>query len=1030
MSLSAQQRAAVERRGQDVCVVAGPGSGKTRVLVERFAWLVDQGVSPLRILAITFTEKAAYEIKKRLVERFAARPEVRRQIERAYVSTLHAFCLRLLKENAIAAGLDPRFDLLDERQQTAELHAAAAQALDDLFERRPHELRRLLESWRTERPVEDILAVCEAVRLSGRPIASLRETPFPEGAFDRLVASVRAMRRASPRGTTDAQRRKLAELDEWLSGVPQRPFAAAHFEHLKGFKCDKRWPRDHPIYAAIDGVREQLEEARAELVAAYYSAQRETLIRTLEHFDEIYRAKKRALSRLDFSDLEEQAIALLRANGELRENVRENFEAILMDELQDTNPLQWELMDLVRTPGRFFAVGDINQSIFGFRHAEPRVFERFRQAVSARGVVDRLGENYRSRSEVLAAVDRVCSGLGGIVENQLEPVRRFTRGGAPVEIVAAHSDEWDGAEAAEAAWIAGRIRELQREMQIEDRAGGVRAARFRDFAVLVRNTGFIDALEPELAKRHVPYLLTRGRSFFEEPEVTDLVAALRAIENPLDEAALAAAARSPLFGIRDEALLRFKLDGKDPEEFGELRRLLNDVRRWKDELPPDRLLARLLDACGYEEGARPGERANIDKLLALLRDWHAARPAPLSEWLELLANLRQEHEEPNAPANDSPDAVHVMSIHASKGLEYPVVFLAALHKGVETRKASLLYRPERGLGVRWRDPMKDAGISDAVHIANGQEVAEKEEQEADRLLYVAMTRAEERLVLSFSYSDASRPLPPWPQRVLDAFGVTLTEITVTEPARAPEEGAAEAAPAGEPEALRRPSVTLYDATASVTAVAQFVECPRRYYLERYLGMAPVQAHFDEDEDVPKDHAAGELSASELGTMVHEMLAGTFAGEATAEARDLAAGFALSELGRRAAAARRAEREWDFLYALEGIVLRGQIDLWFEEEGGRTVLVDYKTDRDESRLEHYTLQLRLYGAAVERMTGKAPDEMWIFFLRSGRAVAVTAGEEAERVAEFREAQDRQEFPLQTGTHCRPCPFYRNACPAGL
>ncbi|HBY60060.1 MAG TPA: hypothetical protein DEH78_09570 [Solibacterales bacterium] len=1032
MSLSQAQQRAVRRTGQDVCVVAGPGSGKTLVLVERFAWLVEQGTSPLRILAITFTEKAAFEIKRRLVERFASDPDARRQIERAYVSTLHAFCLRLLKENALAAGLDPRFELLDEREQTAELNRALRQSLDELYARRPRELRDLLESWRREKPEQDILAAFEALRLSGKPIANWRDENPPEGAFQKLIAAVREMRGASPPPTTEAQARRLAELDSWLRSAPEGPVTRRHFDFLKDFACNKKGLKEgHPIHDRLDDIRgPKMDDARAELVAAYYAPQRETLIRAVERFDEIYRNNKREAARLDFSDLEEQAIALLRSNAELRRTTQENFEAVLMDELQDTNPLQWELMDLVRRPGRFFAVGDINQSIFGFRHAEPGVFERFRERVARQGEVDCLSENYRSRAEVLGAVDRVCEGMAGIASNPLEARRRFTRSGAAVEVVGATAETVPDAERIEARWIARRIRDLHAQIAIEDRNLGPRPARFRDFAVLVRNSASVGPLEPALAEFGVPYLLARGKTFFEEPEVTDLVAVLRAIENPLDEIAFAAVARSPLFGLSDEALLRFKLDHKDPEEFAELRALLDEVRPWKDELPPDRLLGRVLDERGYEDSLQPAARANIDKLLALLRDWHASRPSALREWLDQLEGLRAEHEEPSAPANDSPDAVSVMTIHAAKGLEFPVVFLAAMHKGVDARKSSLLYRPGRGLGMRWRDPFKDQGIPDAIHLTNSLEVSDKERCEADRLLYVAMTRAEERLLLSFSYKREEHP-KAWPEQVLAGLGLDFQEITISEAPDAPElEQAETERSTAEAEPVARPEVSRYEATASVTAIAQFAECPRRYYLERYLGLEALRPRFHEEEEIPEDRTAGELSASELGTMVHEILAGTFAGAPAPEARDLASRFDASELGRRAAGAVRIEREWDFVHAVEDIVLRGQIDLWFEEEDGRTVLIDYKTDRDESRIGHYALQLRLYAAAIEKMTGRSPSEAWLFFLRSGRAAPVQVQDATAWVARFKEAQDRQSFPLETGAHCRACPFFRGRCPAVL
>jgi superfamily I DNA/RNA helicase len=381
MSLSEQQRAAVEREGQDVCVVAGPGSGKTRVLVERFRWLVEsRKVSPLRSLAITFTEKAAHEIKARLVDTFQDEPSIRRSIERAYVSTLHAFCMRLLRENAIAAGVDPRFEILDERDARTMLRECAEQALDELFAGDPDGFRSLLSAWKTADPAADLMAIYEPLRAGGDSPPALAGGPAYQGVVDGLIAAVREMRRASPRPASKAQQTRLDALDEWLAraeGLRAQPVTPAHFGILKSFDCDKRGLKaGHPIYDTVDTIKkEKIPAARAELASEMYGSHRRALLDTVLRFDGLYRQRKRALSALDFSDLEERAITLLRGDAGLRETVSNNFEAILMDELQDTNPLQWTLMDLLRRKDRFFAVGDINQSIFGFRHAEPRVFQ-------------------------------------------------------------------------------------------------------------------------------------------------------------------------------------------------------------------------------------------------------------------------------------------------------------------------------------------------------------------------------------------------------------------------------------------------------------------------------------------------------------------------------------------------------------------------------------------------------------------------------------------------------------------------------
>jgi CRISPR/Cas system-associated exonuclease Cas4 (RecB family) len=212
----------------------------------------------------------------------------------------------------------------------------------------------------------------------------------------------------------------------------------------------------------------------------------------------------------------------------------------------------------------------------------------------------------------------------------------------------------------------------------------------------------------------------------------------------------------------------------------------------------------------------------------------------------------------------------------------------------------------------------------------------------------------------------------------------------------------------------------------------FANCPRQYYLGHYLGWEGRPRKLAEAEEV------GGLSAGELGTQVHELLAGKPVLEPDEEALRLAGVFRQSPLGRRLERASRVEREFDFLMAVEDLVIRGQVDLWFEE-GGELAIVDYKTDsvtaaEAHRRARDYALQLRLYAMAVERFAGRAPDRAWLYFLRPNTVVEVDLTpsllERPEQIVrDFQEAQSKLEFPLNEGERCHRCQFWRDLCPAG-
>ncbi len=610
-------------------------------------------------------------------------------------------------------------------------------------------------------------------------------------------------------------------------------------------------------------------------------------------------------------------------------------------------------------------------------------------------------------------------------------------------------------EADEARWVARRILELTGP-----------STRFRDVAVLVRNTEVIGAFTAAFEEAGIPYIVNSGRGFYETREVNDLSHLLRVIANPRDEISLAVVLRSPLVGASDEALLALRTMGEnigaslmrlgegDAERVrrgGLTRRFARfaaRLRMWRirrESVSFDGLLAAAIDDCGYRPASGSRGGANIDKFLAQVRA--AAARQSLDEFVIELAQVRADNpREQDAPPEDAADTVKVMTVHSAKGLEFPVVFVAAMHKGIDNSIPVIAFSPSIGLGARWRNPAKREDKSDRFLHAIHEERKVREEAESRRLLYVAMTRAEDHLALSFS----GPRLQNWAALAIDSLRLDLTVPR--------DEVLACTAPDGKrwslrllaadrpPEALPRPvleeapqDAALLDApaageqqdgNATVTALADFAGCPRRYFLRHYLGFDPR----------PRGLAAGggELSASELGTQVHALLAGGPPADADSEAVRLAGVFRQSALGRRAARASRVEREFDFLLAVEDLVIRGQVDLWFEE-GGELVIVDYKTDavsgpEAHGRADDYALQLKLYAMAIERLTGRAADRAYLHFLRPNTVVEVDLrpsllDSPEQVVRDFQAAQSELDFRLNEGGHCGRCPFYRDLCPAG-
>ena len=577
------------------------------------------------------------------------------------------------------------------------------------------------------------------------------------------------------------------------------------------------------LYTAAKALKDDVLPALcSQFIEAFHSDLPDLLREAVARLDQKYRQKKRDQSALDFADLEEEAIHLLESNFSIRQATRARFDQILMDELQDTNRLQWRLLNLIRNEGDFFAVGDVNQSIYGFRHADPAVFLEYRDGLN--GVVDDLRESHRSRQSILDSVENVLGGQPGIEPRPLIADKTFpVLRGPSVERLFGESPE------IEASLVASRIRELKSEFA------------YKDFAVLVRSLNALEPFTQAFDRFNIPCITTGGRTFLEAREIRDLMQLMAALVNPLDEIAVIGVLRSPLIGIGDEEILGIGRQGWQEifqARFGHLRKLAGFAT-------PDRLL----DDSGYLSTLNPRARANVEKIFSMLR----RDRRPLAEILDDLEMLRKTKSEAEAPPPEAGDAVQLMSIHAAKGLEFKVVFVSALQRGADNSTPVIAFSREAGLGAKWRNPANGKSLGDAAYVALKEERKQREAAEENRLLYVAMTRAEERLFLTYTKGRNARG---WQKLVESAVPAeSCSDAIVTAP-----EGS-QTTTAESIQFVDRPRLTgQHDSTAAVTSVALFDLCPRKYFLQKYVGLDPE----------PDEPGTGAMS---LGTEVHNILAG-------------------------------------------------------------------------------------------------------------------------------------------------------------
>jgi ATP-dependent helicase/nuclease subunit A len=1084
-------------------VVAGPGSGKTTVLVERYRSLVEERrFEPRNILAITFTEKAAANMKAKLAELFAHDPLRLRDLESAYVSTIHGFCARILRENAIAAGIDPRFAVLDARESEELQYSCLNAALDELVELRRAEALELIATLQSPYFSGDLRSAYDGIRSSGKTVAEIRamENPGANVAPGEMATTLRRLVANWPANLSAARQTQRAALLEWAQRLSEAGDGEA--TSLEDFV---RLVKACPLHLGKvpESGKEVLAEFKKALPHLIASAVdrctarfRAIVFDVLARFDELYTERKLAAGALDFNDLERRTVDLLRRNEDVKTRTRAQFRQVMLDEFQDINEQQSDLIQLVRGDDVFFAVGDVNQSIYGFRHARPEIFHDYRAEIDASGKHSvNLLDNFRSRTEILRCVESLLNAAEGIDPRSLVAGASFANKQSPsIEVLKIHTinEESEAAEdgseddepaAKEARWIAHRILSLRGTLEL-GADGKTRYADFADFAVLCRAGDSMKPILEAFDRTCIPYVSGRRQSFLLSREGLDITALLHTIANPRDAISLATVLRSPLVGLGDEALLRLRLLGsslpaglnaiaydsdrlKDfaPEDAAKIEQFARNLRNWRDTqpvMPLELLLVRALTACGFQWTPGTVIADNIESFLQLARNRGEQRG--LGGFLSEIESLQKAiNLESDLSDKDQGNSVQVMTAHSAKGLEFPVTIIAAMDKGTQRNSAPVTFTPDFGLGLKWADKTgkrNNTGLEDSWQLLNAEQLKDREKQESHRLLYVAMTRAEEHLILSYSRGK-NRP-SNW-AKLLDG----LFQLESFEPANEPYQATVpspngdtfdisirvsdsdppvlyasdtDRATSGGVLTLDRPGISgQYDSSVNVTSLAVFADCPRKYYLQRYIGWNGRSfSKYDPEDSPPEEDESTDLTAADLGSVVHEILAGK-PGIYPAEAQRLADVFLTSELGRRAASAPSAAREWDFIVDINGTLVRGTIDLWFKKND-EIAIVDYKTDTVKvsdaaTRATSYTPQLALYALAIERAFGKRPSHAWLHFLRPDTLVEVPIDASAIQqveglLADLRTAQDTLQFELREGDHCRACAYYRGLCPAGL
>ena len=840
---TAEQRRAIETPGS-LIVSAAAGSGKTAVLTERIARHILEGASPDDLLVVTFTRAAAAEMKKRIGDRLSALAAQQQgdeaarlyaaaeSIGRANISTIDGFCSHVLRRHFDIAGLDPAFRAGEE----AENLALRQEALDELMERYYAQkgFSDLVDAFGEEAEFyAQFLRLYDFIMAQPEPMEWLR------GAIDKY-------------DITEEELGRCPAAEEYLKGLKVR--LGAYMDILRSRRDEIA--EDYPKTAAIldddltqlggallqkslrgyanqlsacafatfsmrgaeksyskyvknprDDMKKEVQKhialsgkpiGRQAKLLAGIKPLLDMLYSFTGDFIALYSEKKEQAGIIDYADMEHVALGLLRLPAVAKE-YRDRFSFVFIDEYQDCSPLQNALFSALARPDNLFIVGDVKQSIYGFRMAEPTMFTERIDEFSRRDAALHLSANFRSSNEVIEGVNSIFSQImtketGGVDYDDnarlVHGRRDASPGGAELHVISrsAPLDTGDAADEnteeqllaaeAEALFAAGRIRELLCE-SFTDRKGNTRNYKYSDIVILHSSPKNVaEAWVRTLSREGIPVYAELTGGYFDAIEVQIFLNLLAIIDNPLQDIPLISVLRSPIGGFSTEELITLRADCREGLFYEALKAgadrdtplghkaggFLGRLKRWRAQgelYDITELIAMLLEDTGFENyvSALPGGQSRRANLEALIKNAgiYSNSGHGIRGFLRFMEKARS-GDSLGAAQIASANVVRLISIHKSKGLEFPAVILGGLSVNFNKKSRSSVLVLDSSLGIGLKAARGSSRELNLYHSAIAERIWRREISERMRLLYVAMTRASEKLIMLCSFRDVEKGL--------------------------------------------------------------------------------------------------------------------------------------------------------------------------------------------------------------------------------------------------------------------------------
>ncbi len=966
---------------RSIAVDAAAGSGKTAVLIRRICTIV--GADPDKpcfkgnwrkldgILAITFTEKAAGELRAKLRPYVPA--DERFRLDQAWIGTFHSFCSRLIKRHAPLIGLDASFTILDENSAGLEMRKSVRQLLLKLLEDKDEAALALVDAVEFKTAVE---ALEELMKFRWHAALALKE----------------------------------------VSGADE-------------YECN--------TISALTSVFERAHKNYLELLTR--------------------------LGALDFQELEIRALNLL-GDKSIRTICQKTFSHILVDEYQDTNDIQTELVMKLFDPklNHLFIVGDEAQSIYRFRGANVSCFKLMRDKIrSQRGETIRLSKNFRSRADIISFInlcqDELASGL-------------FADPSSPKHMDAWRDDAPSSPAIVELAICsdgnasAPLLRQKEADAIALLISGFINdgIATYGDIVCLFKALTAVEPYEATFRRMCIPCRVSGGRGLLERQEINDLISALRWAHDQDDRMAMLGLLRSPLVGLSDDELaIMAGPDGTDlyKNVLSHPRcTLIKDLPEMAVHMRPSEIMRRVINDAGYEyvlSALDPSGAmfANVDRLVTIARNIEREVPTPLHDFVGFLKEMRAQGARLGDPlAHDVQNAVRLMTVHAAKGLEFPVVILPDLFHGSSKSSGKWVFtrggknKGTMGVAFTIKDPL--APFGERIKTERFKNLCEQESQEerleSQRLLYVAMTRAMDTLVLPIHDElMMNNSWHHWIQMALKRGKkqINIKRVTADQTSRKKcKVPNLQASHMTQPAVRRQTHERL--APFTVTQLESYDNCPMQYYLKYVLGLPASDMTGDQEE----------MERNIFGSIVHKALSHAIDDEdelcSIIRAECLKSGAfpdkhmvtrAIKETQKAIDLAGQEEigqgiREFPFEWQITDATVSGSID-WLKPDEEGLCIIDFKTGevdqkRLKTRAQEYDLQLKAYSLAAEAITGEKVIATNLIFPGANLTLPSPMtdkrrDEGRKRIVRIIESIGKRDFKVRKDPPCRTCAFHKNS-----